>query len=137
MSTMAILLATDDWSKMSVFQAFLAREPQVVWRTQGQYTPEYLAAIPVPLNLYFFHKSIVRYRANCTRISQDPKAEWLIMTPPEFRPDATPFTNFIVMNRLEKIADTHVSSFPKWDKPAERFERGQIGLLRVKDILAK
>ena len=137
MTAMAILLATNDWSKMSIFQAFLAREPQAVWRTQGRYTPEYLAGIPCPLNLYFFHRSIVGYRANCTGIFQRTQADWLLMTPPEFRPDATPYTTFIVIDRLEKIADTHVSSFPKWDKPEERFERGQFGLLRVKDILAK
>jgi hypothetical protein len=137
MSTMAILLATDDWSKMSIFQAFLAREPQAVWRTRRQYTPEYLADIRYPLNLYFFHKSIVGYRANCTGIFQRTQADWLLMTPPEFRPDATPYTTFIVIDRLAKIADTHVRSFPKWDKPEERFERGQFGLLRVKDILAE
>jgi hypothetical protein len=136
MSTMAILLATDDWSKMSIFQAFLAREPQAVWRTQGHYTPEYLADIPYPLNLYFFHKSIVGYRANCTGIFRGAQADWhLSLTPPEFRPDTTPYTTFVVIDRLEKIADTHVSSFPKWDNPEERFQRGQFGLLRVRDIL--
>jgi hypothetical protein len=136
MSAMAILLATDDWSKMSIYQAFLAGEPQAVWRTRRRYTPGYLADIPYPLNLYFFHKSIVGYRANCTGISQGTRAEWHSSTPPEFRPDATPFTTFIVINQLEKIADAHVSSFPKWDKPNERFERGQLGLLRVRDIFA-
>jgi hypothetical protein len=137
MNKMAILLSTNKWNKMDIFQAFLAKNPRAVWRIRGGYTAEWLAGIPHHLNLYFFHRNIVGYRANCTGISSATQMDWpLSLIPPEFITDVTPYNIFIVIDRLEKIDDIHIKRFPKWEKPEERFQQGQLGLLRVRDILA-
>ena len=133
MRKMAILLATDDWVKMDDLQEFLRNHPRTVWRTCRQYTSECLQEIPYPLNMYFFHRNIIRYRANCIEIAR--ATGWPISeVSPEYRSDSTPYTTFIVMDRLEGIKETHISCFPKWDNPEECFRRGQLGLLRVEDI---
>lgn len=136
MNKMAVLLATDDWDKMRIFQEFLAKHSQAVWRTRGRYTPQYLGQIPYPINLYFFHRNVVRYQATCSGIYHDTAANWpLSDSPPEFRSDKTPFSTFVVLTRLRKIGDVHISNFHKWDNPNEHFQRGLLGLMRVQDLV--
>ncbi len=135
MPKMALLLATDDWRKMEVFENFLAYAPKAVWRSQMTYKPETLAAIPYPIDLYFFHESVVGYRANCVDIQRGTPTDWpLSLCPPGYHDDTRPFTTFIFVDRLEAVAKTHISLFPKWKNPEERYRRGILGLLRVQDI---
>jgi hypothetical protein len=136
MPKMALLLATDEWQKMEVFRTFLSHAPKAIWRSQMKFKPETLAAIPFPINLYFFHESLVGYRANCVDIQRGNPTDYpLSLSPPEYRDDTRPFTTFIFIDRLDPIAETHISVFPKWRNPERRYKQGILGLLRVRDIL--
>ncbi len=118
MPKMALLLATDSWEKMEIFQRLLADTPKAVWRNRSKLTPEYLDRIPFPLNLYFFHRNVIRYRAICTSIARGEARDWpLWMTPPEFRDATDPFSMFVEICRLDQIEDTPIECFPKWDHP--------------------
>ena len=135
MSRMALLTSTDDWDKMTIYQRFLAGNAQAIWRRGGNNSQEYLNRIPYPVNLYFFHRSVVKFRARCIGISRGNPSDWpLTITPPEFRGSRTPYTMAITIDRLEGVRDTHISKFPKWDRPKESYQQGGLPLYSVQDI---
>ena len=135
---MALLIATDDWGKIDVFRQFLTTQSRAVWRTKGKYTPEYLSQIPFPINLYFFHRNIVKFRAKCSGIYRDTKENWpLTDSPPEYRSSTTPYTLFIVINEIHKVNETHISDFPRWENPKISYNNGQLGILKVIDIFER
>ena len=137
MPKMALLLATDTWEKMDIFQRFLVNAPKALWRTRGKLTPEYLSQLSYPLGLYFFHRSIIKFRANCTCISRGNSQDWpLSMTPPEFRQDREPYSMFTEISQLERVEDTPIWKFPKWNDPQKSYTRGLQALVKVQDILA-
>jgi hypothetical protein len=136
MARMGLLIATDDWDKVDVFRKFLTTQSRSVWRTKGKYTPEYLSQIPYPINLYFFHRNIINFRAKCTGIYRGTTENWpLTDSPPEYRFSTTPYTLFIVINEIHEVKETHISNFPKWENPSISFRNGQLGILKVEDVL--
>lgn len=132
---MALLLATDDWRKMEVFTRHLAVNPKAVWRNRLNYSQDFLDNIHFPINLYFFHKSVIKYRARCIGISRGSSEDFpLKYSPIEYRSDAGKFTNGIFIENLEKVKDIHIREFPKWEDPGTHYQQGQLGLIRVVDI---
>jgi hypothetical protein len=132
----ALLIETDDWNKMLVFQNFLAENPKTVWRTKLNYSTEFLESFDYPINLYFFHRNTIKYKANCLGIYRGRRADWpLTLSPPEYRAELIDYTNYFVLDRIVRVGDTHISEFPKWDNPNNYYPRGIQGLLWVADIL--
>lgn len=131
---MALLLAAGDWHKIDVHWEFLRQHSCAVWRTGDRRTKS-LAEIPLPINLYFFHLSVIRYRAHCIEIHSG--CDWsLADIPPEFRADRRSYTLYLAFDRLDRVTDTDIAVFPKWRKPTEHFERGLYGLQTIHDVLA-
>lgn len=133
MPTLVLLMATDAWDKVETHRTFLRHHQPTVWRTRGRYTQKWLDQLQFPLNLYFFHRSEVRYRAHVSLISHT--AGWpLVDIPPEYHNDLTPYRLFIVIDSISPINSLPIRAFVKWDNPEQRYNRGQLGLLRVQDI---
>ena len=131
---MAFLLATDSWTKMDVYQDFLVKKLKVTWRMGGAYTTQYISQIEVPINIYFFHRNVIKYRAVCKSISHKTPALSEIPLIYQHR-DPPPYTIFLELRKVERIFDKPISSFPKWSNPKECYKRGQLGLLKVVDML--
>lgn len=163
MAKMALLLSTDDWDKLPVQQRFADDHGLSVWRTRGRYNT-FLEDIPYPVNLYFFHASVICYRARCTRIDRVSRTETgytltsydnasspttppaglvsarhyrLEDVPDAFRSDPVAYTLFYEIDKLAETPATHISRFPKWQKPGEFYDRGQLGLFKVVDVFAE
>src|SRR5690242_2848147 len=115
MPKMALLLATDTWEKMGIFQDFLETHPTAIWRSKQKLTPETLGAIPFPINLYFFHRNVIGYRAHCVDIQRGNPTDWpLSLTPPAFHDDHEPYTMGLFFDKFETVQATHIRLFPKW-----------------------
>ena len=137
MAKMALLLSTDGWDKLPVQQRFADDHGLSVWRTRGRYNT-FLEDIPYPLSLYFFHQSIIRYRARCTNIEPVTAAGYrLADVPPAFRDDPVAYTLFYEIDQIVETPAVHISRFPKWQKPGEFYDRGQLGLFKVVDVFAE
>lgn len=137
MSKMALLLSTDDWDKVRIQKNYLNDHPVTVWRTRQHYTPEFLKQIRCPLNLYFFHASVVEACAHCIRIDRFPETRYRVSNvPPEFHADPTPYSIFIAIDKIVDVPAAHIRVFPKWDDPKTFYARGQFGLLKVIDTFA-
>ncbi len=134
MKKMALLLATDDWKKMEIYQKFLSENQITVWRIKNPYTKEWVSNIQFPVNLYFYHKSCIRYSASCKGIilgNSYPLSE----VPPEYHNDKKHYVTFLRLNNLKKIREEfHISKFSKWINPNDYFERGNQGIFRVVDL---
>ncbi|MBN1168414.1 hypothetical protein JXA63_00835 [Candidatus Woesebacteria bacterium] len=137
MSTkIALLMSTNDWEKMNIYLKHLSKNQRAAWRNNLKYSKRFLESIGYPINLYFFHRNIVKFRANCVGIFQKKDRMWLDgEIPEEYKSSKTEFTTAVYFDKLKRVKDTHISEFPKWDDPSESFERGQQGLLRVVDLL--
>jgi hypothetical protein len=135
MTKMALLISTDDWSKLTLYQNFLCHNAKAVWRTRGKNKQDKLNQIPLPINLYFFHRNVVKYQARCTGIFRTDQWPWEEI-PSAFHASKIPFTIFIQIDTLSRIDEIPITEFPKWDNPKECFIRGQLGLLKVVDIYA-
>ena len=123
MNNMALLLSTNDWGKIKIIQDFLTINSQAVWRIGKIYSEEWINDIPFPVNLYFFHKNRIEYKATCISISN--KDKWgLSLIPPEFRNDTTRYSTFIKINKLQHINTIKIKEFSKWGKPDEHFIQG-------------
>lgn len=132
MLPMALLISTDSWEKVQVYQAFLESHQPAVWRTKGRYTSEYISQIKMPLNLYFYHRNVVRYQAVCQCIHRG--TGWpLEDVPQQFHVDQEPYRLFICLKSLRPIDDLPLHAFKRWDDPETCFERGQLGLLKAVD----
>ena len=133
MKKLALLISTDDWSKMDDYQDFLSQNDKAVWRTRGRHKQSTLNQLPFPLNLYFYHKNVVRYRARCTGIFRAIK--WALEeVPPAFRADKADYSMFIQIDSLSRIDDLPITQFPKWDNPKECFDKGLPVMVRVVDL---
>lgn len=135
MKKMALLLATNDWKKNKVYREFILNQSsKACWRINRKYTKEWLDKIPFPIYLYFFHESRIKYCALCLNIDVSENPCPLSEVPPEYHDDKTPYMANIILKSLEDIPEVHISEFPKWNKPNEYFEQGQLGILKVIDI---
>lgn len=134
MEKMALLLATDDWKKMEIYIKFLSKNQIAVWRIKNPYTEKWVSRIQFPINLYFYHKSYIRYISSCKEIligNSYPLSE----VPPEFHNDKKHYVTFLRLNNLKKIREEfHISKFPKWINQNDCFECGNQGIFRVVDI---
>lgn len=133
---MAFLLATDNWDKMDVYEAFLTKHDHFAWRMGGQYSSEYLSQIQYPINVYFFHENLIKFRAKCKNIVMEQS--WSLKDiPPQYREDNPSYTMYLEFTKLERVPETHISEFPKWGNPKKYFDRGNLGLLRAIDVFEK
>lgn len=138
---MALLLACGPWKlgnmtpeeKMVEFQCFLDDNQEAVWRTKDRRDEMRLREIPHPLNLYFYWGNTIRFRANCTDIQTGNNKDWPI--PPKFRDDPEPYILGIFINKLERVVETPISKFRKWDQPEDHFYHGLQRFVKVQDII--
>jgi hypothetical protein len=129
MNKMAIMLATDDLKKLEIYEKFISENKIANWRIKKKYTK----IQHFPINLFFFHKSIIKYCALCENIIP-AKIGFLSYVPQEYHNDKKPYKTFILISKLKKFHEgIHIKNFPKYDNPTKHFERGQQGILRVED----
>jgi len=134
MKKMALLLATDDWKKMEIYQKFLLENQMAVWRIKSPYTEKWVNNIQFPVNLYFYYQSHIGYSSTCRKIIR-ANSYPLSEVPPEYHSDKKRYVTFLRLNNLKKIREEiHISKFPKWINPNDYFKRGNQGIFRVVDI---
>lgn len=129
---LALLLPSDPLETLEVYEAFLRKRGLALWRTGDRRRRTWVDEIPIPLSLYFFFESVIRYRARCVAIStSDPYG--LEAVPPAYHDDPKKYILFFAMTQLEPLEALHISAFEKWDARGERYTRGNQGIYKVVD----
>ncbi|MBU1630381.1 MAG: EVE domain-containing protein, partial [Candidatus Omnitrophica bacterium] len=101
---MAFLLATDSWKKMDIYEDFISEHDKFVWRMGGVYSTQYLEQIRYPINVYFFHRNIVKFRCKCEEIGEigHNRERFLEDIPIVFHSDNASYSTFLLFTELER-----------------------------------
>lgn len=102
MSKKAIIITTDSWKKLEIYQDFIETNGKFDWRfgTSKKYITRFNGFKDI--NIYFTHRGIVCYKARCEKIIVG-EYDGSSLVPDVFRDGETKYVGHIIINRLEKI----------------------------------
>jgi len=132
---MALLLATDSWEKMELFKDFVRSNNKGAWRIKKKYSGLAKKA-EYPINIYFFHRNVIKYRAKCQKMVLNNKPN-IKDVPEPFRDDTTKYGMYFDVSAVERMNDTPIKAFPKWKNPNEYYQVGNEGIRPTIDIFDK
>ncbi len=103
MSKEAVVITTNDWTKLEILKKFTEENKKSDWRFGKN--PKYLMYLNGlrNINVYFTKSGEIRYCAKCEKIIVDLDYNDLSLIPKNFQHDPTKYAGHIIIQRLDAI----------------------------------